>query len=195
MNIMMRWAAAIAAMRRPPSKPERMAMISDSYAWDMLSPIDKLRVARFQSPLPVNLVGLAGDLGLTVKAATLEPGKSGEIRPDGTGNFIIKVNRHDSLGRQRFTVAHEIAHFLLHKHLIGAGISDDALYRSNQNDKVEREANRLAADIVMPTKAVANAIATAKALGLVDYEAALADQFQVSRSAMGIKLGRNSTWL
>jgi len=169
-------------------------MISDSYAWDMLTPQDKLRVTRFQNKMPVDLAGLAKELGLKVKAATLEPGKSGEIRPDGAGGFVIKVNRHDSHGRQRFTVAHEIAHFLLHNHLIGTGISDDALYRSNQNDQVEREANRLAADIIMPTRAVANAIATANALGISDYEAALADQFQVSRSAMAIKLGRTNTW-
>lgn len=168
--------------------------IADSYAWDKLGPADKLRIARHQEKTPVDLMGLARELGLTIKAATLEPGKSGEIRPDGLGGYIIKVNRHDSVGRQRFTVAHEIAHYLLHRDLIGAGISDDVLYRSNQNDLIEKEANRLAADIVMPTKSISNAIATANALGIEDYEAVLADQFQVSRSAMGIKLGGANTW-
>jgi hypothetical protein len=164
-------------------------MTGDSYAWRKLGDNERRTILEFQARSPVDLAGLAKRLGLVVKAATLEPGKSGEIRPDGAGGYIVRVNRHDSTGRQRFTVAHEIAHFLLHRHLIGAGISDDALYRSNQSDQIEWEANRLAADIVMPTKAVQEAVATAEKLGITNYRDELADRFQVSRAAMGIKLG------
>ncbi|HCM3005245.1 TPA: ImmA/IrrE family metallo-endopeptidase, partial [Klebsiella pneumoniae] len=52
--------------------------------------------------------------------------------------------------RQRFTLAHEIAHFLLHRDRIGDGITDDILYRSKLSDFMEVQANRLAADILMP---------------------------------------------
>ena len=164
-------------------------MTSESYAWRKLSDADRATILRFQEVTPVDLAGLARHFGLAVKAATLDPGKSGEIRPDGVGGYVIKVNRHDSVGRQRFTVAHEIAHFLLHRNHIGTGISDDALYRSNQSDQIEWEANRLAADVVMPTKAIRQAIATAEKLGIANYRDELADRFQVSRAAMGIKLG------
>lgn len=163
--------------------------IADSVQWLQLPPAVRELIVRFQRQAPVDLQGLARALGLAVKAATLGPGKSGEIRPDGEGGYIIRVNRHDSLGRQRFTVAHEIAHFLLHRDLIGSGISDDALYRSNQSDRVEAEANRLASDIVMPSSLVMNAIKVAEDLGVADIANQLAESFQVSPIAMKIKMG------
>jgi hypothetical protein len=146
-------------------------------------------IEQHQRSAPVDLLGLASALGVPVKAATLQPGKSGEIRPDGRGGFIVRVNRHDSPGRQRFTVAHELAHFLLHQDLIGSGISDDALYRSNQSDRVEAQANRLAADIIMPLRLVKDAIAVAEKLGAEDIAAQMAATFQVSLAAMSIRLG------
>lgn len=145
-------------------------------------------ISAHQETVPVNLVGLAAALNLNVKSATLSPGISGEIRPDGLGGYIIRVNRHDSPGRQRFTVAHEIAHFLLHEEYIGAGITDDALYRSAQSDRIEAEANRLASDIVMPTSRVRDAVGErSTASGALEEE--LAVKFAVSPAAMKIKLG------
>ncbi|MCV5491602.1 ImmA/IrrE family metallo-endopeptidase, partial [Escherichia coli] len=60
------------------------------------------------------------------------------------------MNQHDMQARRRYTLAHEIAHFLLHRHLLRDGITDDVLYRSSQSSQIEAEANRLAADIIMP---------------------------------------------
>lgn len=164
-------------------------MTRESSSWHQLPSEQQALIRRHQTSAPIDLQGLAKELGVKVLAATLPPGISGEIRPDGRGSYIIRVNRHDSLGRQRFTVAHEIAHFLLHKRLIGSGISDDALYRSNQSDSVEAEANRLAADIVMPPNLVRQARAVAKSLGSDDIVKQLAEAFHVSPSAMGIRLG------
>lgn len=161
----------------------------NSFTWDKLSSREKALIAKFQRQLPVDIRGLARELGVPIKAATLPPNISGEIRPDGNGKFVVRVSRHDSLGRQNFTVAHELAHFLLHQHLIGSGISDDALYRSNQSDKVEAEANRLAADILMPAEKVAERRKIVERLGLVDVADVLAQAFAVSPAAMSIRLG------
>lgn len=166
-----------------------MQVIPPSAQWRRLPVELQSLIEGYQRSAPVDLRGLAKALGLTVKAATLPPGKSGEIRPDGAGGYIIRVNRHDSQGRQRFTVAHEIAHYLLHRDIIGTGISDDALYRSNQSDAVEAEANRLASDIVMPSKLVLNAAKVAEGIGVSDICSQLAETFQVSAAAMKIKLG------
>jgi hypothetical protein len=159
-----------------------------SREWRTLPAQTRDLVAEYQRKSPVDLSGLARRLGLSVKASTLPPGISGEIRPDGKGSFVIRVSRHDIPGRQRFTVAHEIAHYLLHKHLIGDGIRDDVLYRSGMSSAIEAEANRLASDMIMPSDAVENAAQLARRLGSNDVVAAVADQFGVSEAAMRIKL-------
>jgi Zn-dependent peptidase ImmA (M78 family) len=101
---------------------------------------------------------------------------------------VIRINRHDAPVRQRFTVAHEISHYLLHREQIGSGIRDDVLYRSALSDAREAEANRLAADILMPESAVR--AARERLRGMQDDEAVLelAQQFGVSEAAMKIRL-------
>lgn len=110
-------------------------------------------ILKYQNEFPVKLGALAKELGVIVKSATLASNISGEIR-EIDGIVTIKVNRHDVKARQRYTLAHEIAHFLLHRELLANGIQDDVLYRSSQSNVVESEANRLAADILMPIERV-----------------------------------------
>lgn len=162
-----------------------------SREWDSLPADVRETIEAHQEDRPVKLSTIAGALGLSVRAASLPVGISGEIRPspESDGKFVIKVNRHDSGRRQRFTVAHEIGHFLLHRDQIGSGISDDVLYRSSLSDRREAEANRIAADILMPMSLVENAVARAKALGVEDIVSYLADEFDVSEAAMKIRLG------
>src|ERR1044072_6020383 len=104
-----------------------------SREWNTLTPEVRAIIEEHQKTYPVKLSALAHALGVPVKASTLAPGISGEIRPDPDrpGGFLIRVNRHDPPNRQRFTVAHELGHFLLHKEQIGSGIADDVLYRSS----------------------------------------------------------------
>lgn len=154
--------------------------------WNRLDPQVRARIEAFHDVAPVRLPDLAKALGVSVKAATLAPGISGEIRPVGDG-FVIRINRHDHPKRQRFTVAHELAHFLLHKDDIGMGIEDDVLYRSNLSDRREHQANRLAADILMPENLLAEAREAAEEKGVGDVALYLADIFGVSEAAMRIK--------
>lgn len=145
-------------------------------------------IKKAHQSLPVKLSSLARELGLRVVASTLAPGISGEIRPID-GCFVISVNRHDSARRQRFTVAHEIAHFLLHRDQIGSGIADDVLYRSSLSDAREAEANRLAADILVPRHALNRELEARKHLSREDQISELAALFDVSEVAMKIRLG------
>ena len=160
-----------------------------SREWDRLTTQHQELIQGHQAQVPVRLSAIARELGLQLKASTLPAGVSGEIRPDGSGGFIVKVNRHDSGRRQRFTIAHEIAHYLLHRDQIGVGISDDALYRSNLSDAREAEANRLAADLLMPTNAVQAEVGNARRLQVEDVVSFVADRFEVSEAAMKIRLG------
>lgn len=132
---------------------------------------------------------VAGLLGLKVFAASLPEGVSGKIvRDDSYGSasgFVIFVDRDESNHRQRFTAAHEIGHFELHKDFIGDSLSDNYLYRSDSlSDKKEVEANKYAAALLMPYVKIQKAITE----GFNTVES-LAKQFEVSETAMAIRVG------
>lgn len=155
--------------------------------WQHLDDANRATIADHQDVAPVRLSELAKAFSVPVKAATLAPGISGEIRPSENG-FVIRINRHDPAKRQRFSVAHELAHFLLHADQIGSGISDDVLYRSSLSDRREAQANRLAADILMPDDLVRQQVEAAHEKGVGDLVLFLAEEFAVSEAAMRIKL-------
>lgn len=138
---------------------------------------------------PVRLGSLAQSLGLKVKLSALGRGLSGQIEHDN-GTCTIKINRHETRERQRFTLAHEIAHYLLHRDVIEANgsIRDNVLYRSGQPEQIEFEANRLAADLIMPIKQVHSDLeATGVPVNDTVIEK-LAQEWQVSKAAMEIRL-------
>jgi len=145
-------------------------------------------IRRFQNTPPVNVREIAENLGLKVwEMSSLPTDVSGKLFLDengGTSGFSIGVNAHEGYFRKRFTVAHELAHFLLHRNLIGNGIQDDALYRSGLSNQVETEANRLAADILMPYSLIERL--QKEGVRSVD---GLAAKLEVSSPAMKIRLG------
>jgi hypothetical protein len=154
-----------------------------------ISERELLIVDSFLSEIPVPVGQLAHALGLKVYRAPMEPELSGLIKPSDGGSFEIHVNKYESQERQRFTVAHEIAHFLLHRSLIGEGVRDSVLYRSSLGSRIEAEANRLAADIVMPAFMVRQELSERGGMLGESVVAELADRFRVSEQAMRIRLG------
>lgn len=145
-------------------------------------------VARgFMRTPPVDLEGMARALGVQVDMhAVLDEGESGRLRriPGRDGpSFEIEVNGAHSLNRRRFTLAHEIAHFLLHRDLMGAEIVDSTLYRSGLPEPIEYEANRMAAELVMPADLVRTAWRSGARAVMP-----LARAFKVSEEAMRIRL-------
>lgn len=147
-------------------------------------------IRSYQSEAPIPVAKIARDLGIDVKQAFLPLGISGEIRPiSNTDRYKITVNKAELKQRQRFTIAHELAHFLLHKDLIKDGISDNVMYRSRLSNKIEAEANRLAAEILMPAS-ILKRIIHEESLE-INEEAArlLSKRFNVSLPAMKVRLG------
>lgn len=137
-------------------------------------------IEQYTSSAPVDIVGMAKALGIKVNQKALENSVSGSLHKINE-EFVITVNSPHSDNRKRFTVAHEIGHFMLHDHLIGEGIYDNMVYRSdddrqnpNINQTHETEANRFAAGILMPeplvnklrSKGVASIPSLANALGV-----------------------------
>ncbi len=147
------------------------------------------QIEGFLSEYPVKLGSLAKSLGITVLRSTLPRGTSGQIGQED-GVFVIRVNRHEAKHRQRFTLAHEIAHYLLHRDKIVAdgGWSENVLLRSGQPANVEYEANRLASDLVIPSNLLE--VVAREYVGPITSEIIedLARRFGVSTTAMEIKL-------
>jgi Zn-dependent peptidase ImmA (M78 family) len=150
-------------------------------------------IRRAQVEYPVNLYGMCQDLGIRFSQAWLDDDVSGELVPLSDGSYQINVNAGDPIVRQRFTTAHELGHYALHRHLIGRGIDDDRAYRSTSvgryyNTRIgpreETEANRFAANLLMPE----HLLATAKKRGLASPKQ-LAEAFLVSLPAMRIRMG------
>jgi Zn-dependent peptidase ImmA (M78 family) len=160
-----------------------------SNEWNQLSPQNKDLIVSYQQTLPIPVGAIAKKLGIIVKKSTLPAGISGEIK-EVDNICIIRVNRHDVKARQRFTLAHEIAHFLLHKHLLKDGITDDILYRSNLSDAIEAQANRLAADLIMPPNIINQALSLYKDKKDEQKYELIAKEAEVSTVALKIRLGK-----
>lgn len=145
-------------------------------------------IEEHQKAAPVKVTPIAEALGVSVYRSTLPPEISGMIRRDaargGDSGFAIYVNSAHSNVRKRFTIAHEIAHYILHESLIGDGIVEDALLRSDGlSNRIEAQANALAADILMPW----HLITECQEKGIESIEG-LAAAFDVSKDAMSIRL-------
>ncbi len=70
---------------------------------------------------------------------------------------LVFVNASDPVPRQRFTAAHELGHFVLHRAEMGGRVSradtPAAIELTDaQSDRLEREANWFAAELLMPVE-------------------------------------------
>lgn len=141
---------------------------------------------------PIDLKNIVEDMGLELDMdATLDDQISGELERMANGEFRISANGEHSLKRKRFTVAHELGHYMLHAHLIGEGVDDNRAYRSDRagnfhNRAIKRrhetEANRFAAQLLMPQKMVRKRATPGTSIS------SLAEIFEVSEEAMQIRL-------
>lgn len=149
-------------------------------------------ISENQGP-PVNIEAIIRSLGIELdKKADLDAEISGQIELTENGSYKISTNKSDNYFRKRFTMAHELGHYLLHAHLIGNGVDDNRAYRSvaagqfhnrSIGPAQETEANRFAATLLMPSGLVRQAFNECK-----DDLSKLATTFQVSKQAMEIRL-------
>jgi hypothetical protein len=155
-----------------------------SEQWEILNDVRK--------SLPVPVMSLPAMLGIKMRGAFLSNGISGMLEKSGE-SFLLTINATDPDTRQRFTLAHEIGHYMLHRHLVGDGLDDDRAYRSTEigkyhntliGPKEEREANKFAANLLMPRDAINRERAKDEAT-----VASMAKLFGVTGQAMSIRMG------
>lgn len=135
-----------------------------------------------------DLYQIASTLRLKVKEEDLEGCEGVLIRARGVPRGIIAVKRNiRSEGRKRFTVAHEIGHYVLPGHDDGGSIcgpADIEGWKDRSNSK-EREADDFAAELLIPTVVVKVHLATrAPSLSAIE---AVASECATSLSASAWK--------
>ncbi|GAB3832932.1 ImmA/IrrE family metallo-endopeptidase [Pontibacter rugosus] len=158
------------------------------------------------SEVPVPVRHIAKALGLSIKSYDLGDGVSGALLFDDN-KAVIGINPSESRERKRFTIAHEIGHFYLHKSHSPLFVDKDILFPDKGKNgvkvlfrdgksasgevKVEREANAFAAALLMPVNLLKREM---NALELDDFKHdeeiinALAKRFRVSTIAMTFRL-------
>jgi Zn-dependent peptidase ImmA (M78 family) len=143
--------------------------------------------------LPIDVHQIAQDQGLTVIEQELEEHISGLlVIKDGKGT--IAVNKSHHLNRQRFTVAHELGHYLLHGP--GGGVFIDAtpvFFRdmiSHEGRSLEEvAANTFAAELLMPRQQVMELLRQEPIDAFDDLALRrIANMFGVSAQALTIRL-------
>ncbi|GLR34181.1 ImmA/IrrE family metallo-endopeptidase [Shewanella decolorationis] len=102
---------------------------------------------------PVNVSELARYLGIAVRYEPMQDEESGSLKKEKkTGNWIMTVNSLHHPHRQRFTIAHEIAHRIRHA-ANSDSFEDTTFFRNGDSNWMEAEANNFAASLLMPREA------------------------------------------
>lgn len=139
--------------------------------------------------LPIKIEDIAKKEGLKVVPYPFGEGISGTLL---INENVIGYNQTESRVRKRFTIAHELGHFVLHRDKKPVFL--DKLYRFNvpnddQNEQYEMEANAFAAAILMPEDLIRKEVESIE-IDLGDEQAIkfLARTFDVSTTAMYFRL-------
>lgn len=166
-------------MARRPSRAEQAAI-------DLL---DEIGIT--EAPVPVEQI--AATLDVDVRPEPLEGGLSGMLYRAHDGHVVLGVNSAHARVRQRFTIAHELGHFRLHRDTLHV----DGLVRRDQTsslaiDTKEIEANAFAAELLMPRDLVLERVEELlPKSGVADparLVSSLARTFGVSEQAMDYRL-------
>jgi Zn-dependent peptidase ImmA (M78 family) len=144
----------------------------------------------------VNLFAIVKDMGIQLLEYNLGDDTSGVLVIE-KGKGTIGYNPKDVQVRRRFTVAHELGHYVLHRTSNDLFVDNFFLikFRGNNsytdNDYLqEQEANAFAAALLMPEGFILEEVKKREYQGLpeTDFIARLAKKFEVSIPAMTYRL-------
>ena len=143
--------------------------------------VEKLRTETGTDELPVKVVKIAEWLGYEAYYMESEDNEAGYVDHEEKS---INVRKNDIASRQRFTIAHEIGHIVLHRDKLKHNrIIDVNINVYSDSDKTrEIEANIFAAILLMPTVHFKEVWKIFKG-----DENRVAEYFAVSKLAVGIR--------
>lgn len=130
---------------------------------------------------PVPVEEIARRLSVEVLRRT-NPGYAGAVLGESeTGNAWIWVDTENSRHRQRFTIAHELGHLILHP--LGKHHRDASFGYGQRVRKMEEQANAFAGSLLMPRISILPFLTQSSA-----SVARLAQRFDVSVAAMNVRV-------
>lgn len=134
---------------------------------------------------PINVVKIAELLGIQVEQFDFPESIPATLQTAGSGKQIIGVNKKNPKNRQRFSVAHELGHYLSgHKNYTHEKVITDPTKRYlDPHYRQEEEANEFAAELLMPEFMLKQDILV-KHMNISD----LAKKYLVSEQAMTIQI-------
>jgi Zn-dependent peptidase ImmA (M78 family) len=132
--------------------------------------------------VPLDVEGVAEALDIDIKKQSLESELSGILRkiPE-SDKWELLINAKHHPNRQRYTIAHEIGHYLLHRHL-QLEFQDRIFFRGADSSKEELQANSFASEVLIPESDFRQMVSEGK--NKVDE---LAQKFGVSTLALRIR--------
>lgn len=164
-------------------KKTQATSVPTQYA-SLNTPDDVLKLAESKGVEtdPLDVADLIKALGIKVYFEPMPGDDSGSLTKNKkTGEWKMMVNSLHHPHRQRFTIAHEIGHHVKH----GAfkdEFTDTTFFRNGESNQMEAEANRFAAELLMPKPKFDDLIRSGKT-----KVEELAEYFQVSSMAVRIR--------
>ncbi len=171
--------------------------MSSRFARNKANEIRSKYSACFDSAVDVELI--ADRLGVKIHEDNLDSGVSAVLVIKNAKPHIFINKKEVNRGRRRFSIAHELGHFILHHSDLH--VTDDSSlqmsikYRDSKSSTGEHleevEANQFAAELLMPLDIIDRYIKKAEIKVFnEDTIAVLAEFLEVSREAISIRLAK-----
>lgn len=163
--------------------------------------LDKFEI----NEIPVDIVYVAEKMGLELLRVNFKNNEdnhiggalavSSKLQEQGyKKDKVIKVNKNNSQGHQRFTIVHEFYHYIFdsffrqHNHEYYDVFNEDSL---TSNDINEQRANRFAASFLMPKKEFTKEflyLSVIQQKNIEEIHKLLSDMFLVSEKAVEMRI-------
>ncbi|WP_296221747.1 ImmA/IrrE family metallo-endopeptidase [uncultured Enterobacter sp.] len=138
----------MAILRRKTANPNDPKSIASA---NLTNPESVFKLAQNMGlkTIPFDLDSFVLKLGIVLHKTILPNDISGKLEKNRDNIWEITINSLHHPKRQRFTLAHELGHYFLHRNRCSL-FTDKTLYRSSNMDTMEYEANNFAGALLMP---------------------------------------------
>ena len=143
--------------------------------------------------IPVDVEAIARAHDIAVRRAEFEEGVSGMLVIKD-GQAVIGINARHHPNRQRFSLAHELGHYVLHREVASVFVDAAPVFFRDETSadgsvRQEIEANAFAAELLLPEAALREQLGGRPVDALDDLAVRrLAARFGVSAQALTIRL-------